>query len=112
MGISEFFNDQAGDRNREGSLGALAILKGSNHLLLSTIDPHPESTTGNNINTYWYTQGTHTVNLVCADTTVANAITDSNGTYLFSNDTEGVSTNSQKFNISQLVENNTTYICK
>ena len=174
LGISEFFNDQAGDRNREGSLGALAILKGSNHLLLSTIDPHPESTTGNNINTYWYTQGTHTlnlktgsidnwysfaytkgdglnekanglgdielitdaapieigdrvwndanangiqdaeestisgvtVNLVCAGTTVANAITDSNGTYLFSNDTEGVSTNSQKFNISQLVENN------
>ena len=63
LNISEFFNDQAGDRNREGSLGGLAILKGDNHLLHTTIDPHPESTTGFNINTYWYTHGTHTLNL-------------------------------------------------
>jgi len=171
---SEFFNDQGGDRNSEASLGALAILKGTNHLLLTTVDPHPESTTGSNINTYWHTQGTHTlnltngsidnwysfaytngnglnqkanglgdielitdaapieigdrvwldsnlngvqdanettiagvtVNLVCAGAIVANVTTDSNGNYLFSNDTRGTTTSSQQFNISQLVEKN------
>ena len=64
LNVAEFFNDQGGDRNRESSLGALALLKGSNQLLLTTTDPHPEATSGTNTNTYWFTQGTHTLSTI------------------------------------------------
>jgi len=55
--ISEFFNDQGGDTNQEASFGSLAILKGSNELLLTTLDPHPESSTGKQETKYFYIQG-------------------------------------------------------
>jgi len=55
--ISEFFNDQGGDTNQEASFGSLAILKGSNELILTILDPHPESSTGTSKKKYWYTQG-------------------------------------------------------
>jgi len=170
LGISEFFNDQGGDRNREASLGSLALLKGSGELLLGTTDPHPESTTGENRSEYWYTQGAHTlsltdgsiknwysnaytkinglngkangmgdielitqsspteigdrvwldsngngiqdnnesgladinITLVCDNTTKASAITDLNGYYIFSNDTNKTSTQSYIYNIQEL----------
>ncbi len=55
---SEFFNDLAGDGSPEGSSGAVALLKGSQQLLLSLVDPHPETGTGT---AYWSTQGTNTL---------------------------------------------------
>ncbi len=178
LNINEYFNDQGGDHNQESALGALAQLKGSNQLLATTVDPHPENDIGQR---YWFTQGTHTlnenngsidnwygfaytassgvnnpshgfnskangmgdielitdaspieigdrvwldsnlngvqdanettiagvrVNLVCSGAIDANVTTDSNGNYLFSNDTRGTTPSSQQFNIAQLVENN------
>ncbi len=64
LDIPEFFNDIGGDRDREASLGALALLKGSNDLLLGTEDPHPQSTSGESIVNYHFTQGTHTLNTI------------------------------------------------
>ncbi|CAA6822417.1 MAG: Unknown protein, partial [uncultured Sulfurovum sp.] len=61
LGISEFFNDIDGGRNRESSLGSLALLVGSNQILNTMVDPHPEETSGTNNNTYWFTQGVHTL---------------------------------------------------
>ncbi|WGZ93502.1 MAG: hypothetical protein QJT81_17100 [Candidatus Thiothrix putei] len=55
---TEFFNDQAGDSAADGSSGAMALLKGSQQLLLSLVDPHPEGATGE---PYWSTQGTNTL---------------------------------------------------
>lgn len=39
----------------------MALLKGSNEILLSLVDPHPEGSTGR---TYWTTQGTNTLSTV------------------------------------------------
>ncbi|HFU76151.1 MAG TPA: hypothetical protein ENK66_07890, partial [Arcobacter sp.] len=176
--ISEFFNDQGGDTNPEASLGSLALLKGKNEILVSLLDPHPESSTGTTDKAYWYTQGVQTlsldngsiknwyanaytqsqtdglngkangmgdielitnaapievgnriwldanangiqdanekgieninINLVCSGNTVATAITDGNGHYIFSNDSSSEAilktNNSYKYNIPELIE--------
>ena len=57
----EFFNDVAGDNASEGSEGSLAILKGTNEIMLSLVDPHPEGDLGR---PYWTTQGTNTFSTV------------------------------------------------
>ncbi len=54
MGNGEFFNDKGGDANEEASIGSLALLKGSNMLLSTMVDPHPEGINGAD---YWNTQG-------------------------------------------------------
>lgn len=54
----EFFNDKAGDNHSEGANGALALVIGSNQLLVQLVDPHPEGSTGQD---YWSTQGVNTL---------------------------------------------------
>jgi len=56
--VHEFFNDRSGDDTREASLGSLALLKGSNQMLLSVTDPHPEGSVGQK---YYETSGTNTL---------------------------------------------------
>ena len=168
---SEFFNDKAGDNYPEGAGGALAIVVGSNQLLVQLVDPHPEGSTGED---YWSTQGVNTLsttngsvenwysnvysgnrayngkgvgmgdielladappieigNLVWMDANkngiqdpdeagiasvqvelldslnnvLAQATTDANGFYIFSNDPNGTNTASQIYNITSLVHN-------
>ncbi len=81
LNISEFFNDLGGDGNKESSLGALAILKGSNQLLHTTLDPHPETINIRGEEPYWYTMGTQTLNLTNGkiDNWYANIYTVQNG---------------------------------
>jgi len=63
LNISEFFNDNGGDANPEASLGSLALLQGSNEILVSLLDPHPQAGTGISNQDYWYTQGVQTLSL-------------------------------------------------
>jgi len=171
LNIAEFFNDQGGDRNREASLGSLAQLKGSDEILLTILDPHPEETTGKKkTKEYWFTQGEETLSLsdgsiknwyanaytrgaglngkangigdielitaeapieigdrvwldsngngiqdanesglanvkvefVCGDEVKSTAVTDANGTYIFSNDANKVSADSYKYGVYDL----------
>lgn len=67
MADGDFFDDQGGDNNAFGGHGAMAVLKGSNQMLLSIIDPHPKDTVGN---AYWYTAGVETLSTV--DGNIAN----------------------------------------
>ena len=57
----EFFNDKAGDNFSDGAGGALAMLQGSNQLLVQLVDPHPEGMVGQ---TYWSTQGVTTLSTI------------------------------------------------
>ena len=68
---SEFFDDQAGDAYAEGSMGAMAILKGTSEIMLALVDPHPEGDVGN---TYWTSQGANTFST--ADGSVKNWYTN------------------------------------
>ncbi len=58
---NEFFNDKSGDNYAEGANGALAIVQGSNQLLVQLVDPHPEGSTGEE---YWSIQGANTLSTV------------------------------------------------
>ncbi|MBD3793907.1 MAG: hypothetical protein IE889_07095, partial [Campylobacterales bacterium] len=51
---NEFLNDSGGDGARDYANGTLALLKGSNQIVVGLIDPHPEGDTGR---TYWSTMG-------------------------------------------------------
>ena len=55
----EFFDDESGDAQNDGSNGALAIIPGSNQLILQIMDPHPSGVTGED---YWTSHGTNTLN--------------------------------------------------
>ncbi len=171
---NEFFNDYGIGGSHESSNGALAILKGSNQLLATVIDPHPENPTGDR-RVYWNSQGVNTLNLgngaidnwyatamtkgnglswkangmgdielitdpapieigdrvwddinangiqdanetgisgvkielICNNSSVSSAITDTKGNYIFSNDPIATSTASHRYGISSLVEKNT-----
>ena len=76
----EFFNDFGVGGSHESSNGALALLKGSDQLLATVIDPHPEHPTGD-INVYFNSQGVHTFNLKngSIDNWYATAMTKGNG---------------------------------
>jgi len=53
----EFFRDIGGGNEQDSSLGSLAILKGSDQILSTAVDPHPN----NSLNQlYWVTQGVNT----------------------------------------------------
>ncbi len=56
---NEFFDDLSGDAQPDGSNGALAIIPGSNQLILQMMDPHPSGLTGED---YWTSHGTETLN--------------------------------------------------
>lgn len=58
---TEFFDDISGDGQPDGSNGALAILPGTNQLLLQAMDPHPSGQTGED---YWTSHGTNTMNTI------------------------------------------------
>ena len=173
---NEFFNDKAGDNHVEGSGGAIALVQGSNQLLVQIVDPHPEESTGQQ---YWSTQGVSTLstidgsvqnwysnvysgneayngkgvgmgdvellvdappmeigNFVWMDTNkngiqdpnetglanvvvdlldslntvLAQATTDADGYYIFSNDPNGTTTASHIFNITTLLHNQKYFI--
>ncbi len=55
----DFFDDKGGDNNANPSGGAMAILKGSNQMILAVNDPHPSGDTGRE---YWTTNGVQTFN--------------------------------------------------
>ena len=59
--VNEFFNDYSGS-TLESSLGSLAILKGSQQLLNTSVSPHKEEDTNSSTfpKKYWNTQGVHT----------------------------------------------------
>ncbi len=78
--IHEFFNDFGVGGAHESSNGALAILKGSDQLLATVIDPHPENPTGDK-RVHWDSQGVHTFNLNngSIDNWYATAMTKGNG---------------------------------
>lgn len=163
----EFFNDIAGDDSVDSSLGGLAILKGSNEVINTQLDPHPSGLVNSS---FWNTQGVnfynhtsgaiedyYTVNLssslsefgkaagigdveiltvpapieignrvwidtnldgiqdasesglegirvelICGGTVVSSVTTDINGSYIFSNDSAGVSTTSHQYDVSAL----------
>jgi len=61
--ITEFFNDIGGGSEFESALGSLALIKGSNQLLATTLDPHPEALADGGSPLYWNTQGAHTYSL-------------------------------------------------
>ena len=79
--INEFFNDYGVGGAHESSNGALAILKGSDQLLATVIDPHPESPIGGDTRVYWDSQGVNTLNLKngSIDNWYATAMTKGNG---------------------------------
>ena len=58
----EFFNDFGIGGSHESSNGALALLKGSDQLLATVIDPHPEKPIGDT-RVHWDSQGVNTLNL-------------------------------------------------
>jgi len=64
---NEFFNDKGGDGADDYATGALALLKGSNEILVALTDPHPQGDTGSK---YWETMGTNT--LSTTDGTIQN----------------------------------------
>ena len=72
----EFFSDSKGDGGSEGSAGALALLKGSNEMLLGWIDPHPEGETGIK---YQKTMGTGRLNTINGSITNWYSNMSSNG---------------------------------
>jgi len=57
-GHGEYYDDKTGDKSPEGSEGALALLKGSNVVALTTEDPRPASVTNGNSD-YWNSHGVH-----------------------------------------------------
>ena len=76
----EYFNDNGGGSaiDSESALGSLALLKGSDQLLFTTGDPHPEGLIGKK---YWTTQGVETLDT--KDGSIKNwyahAMTEGNG---------------------------------
>lgn len=58
--INEFFHDIGGGNEFEPALGALAVLKGSQQILSTTLDPHPENSPASGDQRYWNTHGVHT----------------------------------------------------
>ena len=55
----EFFEDRAGDSDSEGAMGGLALLKGSEKMVMTQLDPHPSGSVGR---TFWTSQGVNWVN--------------------------------------------------
>jgi hypothetical protein len=79
--IHEFFNDIGGGNEFEPALGSLALLKGSQQLLSTTLDPHPENMSVGGERRYWNTQGVHTFSTVTGsiENWYAHAMTDGQG---------------------------------
>jgi hypothetical protein len=79
--INEFFNDIGGGNEFEPALGALALLKGSQQLLSTTLDPHPENIPVDGSRRYWNTQGVHTYSTVTGsiENWYAHAMTSGQG---------------------------------
>lgn len=79
--INEFFNDIGGGNEFEPALGALALLKGSEQILSTTLDPHPENIPAGGSQRYWNTQGVHTYSTVTGsiENWYAHAMTSGQG---------------------------------
>lgn len=60
----EFFEERAGDGDHEGAMGALAMLKGSDKMIMTILDPHPTNDVGR---FYWTSQGVNWVDPVNGD---------------------------------------------
>ena len=57
-GHGEYYDDKTGDKSPDGSVGSLALLKGSHVVALTTEDPRPASVTHGNSD-YWSSYGVH-----------------------------------------------------
>lgn len=56
---NEFFNDTTGDGELEAAEGSLALLKGSQQILVTLLDPHPQDEP--DARKYWFTKGVSTL---------------------------------------------------